>query len=93
MINLMLQKQYNGFFFFQDILRSETKAEAKVRNYVLKHMRGRRDAERTTSLRKWLVMTLKMEGLNASLCHTSWATSLGCPSGLSLSCFLHIKFD
>ncbi|KAF7834168.1 DUF506 family protein [Senna tora] len=69
-------------FILEDVLRSETKAEAKVRNYVLKHMRRRkRDSERTTSLRKWLVMSLKMEGLDASLCHTSWATSLGCPAG------------
>lgn len=70
-------------YILQDILRSETRAEAKVRNYVLslKRMRGRRDAEKTSSPRKWLVLKLKMEGLDASLCHTCWATSLGCPAG------------
>ncbi|KAI9113849.1 hypothetical protein K1719_015100 [Acacia pycnantha] len=71
------------YYILQDILRSETRAEAKVRNYVLnlKRMSGKRDAKKTSSLRKWLVLKLKMEGLDASLCHTCWATSLGCPAG------------
>ncbi|KAJ7956820.1 Protein of unknown function (DUF506) [Quillaja saponaria] len=34
-----------------------------------------RDYEKTTSLRKWLVMKLKMDGLVA------WVTFLGCPAG------------
>jgi len=68
---------------FQDILRSDgdTACEAKVLKCVLKHMRGRKGAEKTTSLSRWLVMRMKMDGLNASICHTSWATSLGCPAG------------
>ncbi|XP_028766051.1 uncharacterized protein LOC114723957 [Neltuma alba] len=70
-------------FMLQDILRSETRAEAKVRNYVLnlKRMRGRSDAKNPSRLRKWLVLRMKMDGLDASLCHTCWATSLGCPAG------------
>ncbi|KAK7399397.1 hypothetical protein VNO78_10579 [Psophocarpus tetragonolobus] len=71
------------FFILQDILSSEsdTASEAKVLKCVLKHMRGRKGAEKTTSLSRWLVMRMKMDGLNASICHTSWATSLGCPAG------------
>ncbi|CAJ1937857.1 unnamed protein product [Sphenostylis stenocarpa] len=71
------------YFILQDILRSEgdTAPEAKVLKCVLKHMRGRKGAEKTTSLSRWLVMRMKMDGLNASICHTSWATSLGCPAG------------
>ena len=72
---------------FQDILRSDgdTACEAKVLKCVLNHMRGRKGAEKTkTSLSKWLVMRMKMDGLDASVCHTSWATSLGCPAGGSL---------
>ncbi|KAK7358845.1 hypothetical protein VNO77_00785 [Canavalia gladiata] len=71
------------YFILQDILRSEgdTAAEGKVLKCVLKHMRGREGAEKTTSLSRWFVMRMKMDGLNASICHTSWATSLGCPAG------------
>ncbi|KAG5015722.1 hypothetical protein AAZX31_08G145800 [Glycine max] len=72
------------YFILQDVLRSEgdTGCEAKVLKCVLNHMRGRKGAEKTkTSLSKWLVMRMKMDGLDASVCHTSWATSLGCPAG------------
>ncbi|BAT73276.1 hypothetical protein LR48_Vigan01g015500 [Vigna angularis] len=71
------------FFILQDILRSEGDAapETKVLKCVLKHMRGRKGAEKTTNLSRWLAVRMKMDGLNASICHTSWATSLGCPAG------------
>ncbi|KAL2342933.1 hypothetical protein Fmac_004218 [Flemingia macrophylla] len=71
------------YFILQDILRSEgdTASEAKVLQCVLKHMRARKGAEKKTSLSRWLVMRMKMDGFNASICHTSWSTSLGCPAG------------
>ncbi|XP_061344935.1 uncharacterized protein LOC133290827 [Gastrolobium bilobum] len=71
------------YFILQDILRSEgdTVAEAKVVKYVLKHIRGRQGGEKTSSVNRWLVMRMKIDGLNASICQTSWATSLGCPAG------------
>ncbi|XP_020215733.1 uncharacterized protein LOC109799563 [Cajanus cajan] len=71
------------YFILQDILRSEGDAasEAKVLKCVLKHMRNRKGAEKTTSLSRWLIMKMKMDGFNASICHTSWSTSLGCPAG------------
>ena len=62
-----------------------TEAEAEVLATVLKHMRSKNDVEKTTSKKLWLVRRLKMDGFNASLCQTSWATSLGCPAGESLS--------
>ncbi|KAJ7956997.1 DUF506 family protein [Quillaja saponaria] len=69
------------YFILQDILRSETAVESEFLKLILKHLRDRRDSENTTSLRKWLVTKLKMDGLVASLCQTSWITSLGCPAG------------
>ncbi|KAK7318462.1 hypothetical protein RJT34_03164 [Clitoria ternatea] len=71
------------YLILQDILRSEgdTAEESKALKSVLKHMRGRKGAEKTRSLIRWLVMRMKMDGLNASICHTSWATSLRCPAG------------
>jgi hypothetical protein len=48
-------------------------------------MRSKNDAEKTTSLKMWLLKRLKMDGFNASICRTSWATSFGCPAGESLS--------
>lgn len=76
------------FNVFQDILRSEVDnntaaAEAKVMKCVLKHMRGKSQGshQKTSSLIRWLVMRMRKDGLNASVCQTSWATSLGCPAG------------
>lgn len=72
----------------QEILGSGTsEAEAEILECVLKHMcRNTRDheyeAEKTTSHRKrWLALRLRMDGYNASLCHTSWLTSSGCTAG------------
>ncbi|KAK9292292.1 hypothetical protein L1049_020256 [Liquidambar formosana] len=70
-----------NYFTLQEILKRQTPAEIEVLESVLKHMKNKRDAERTISLKKWLVMRLKMEGFNASLCHTSWPTTSGCPAG------------
>ncbi|KAI4345109.1 hypothetical protein L6164_012269 [Bauhinia variegata] len=75
----------NYYLVLQEILRSGTGAESKVMEYVLKHMRKKGDktsSSSTASLRKWLVMRLRMDDhLNASLCQTCWPTSLGCPAG------------
>ncbi|KAJ8765341.1 hypothetical protein K2173_012038 [Erythroxylum novogranatense] len=68
-------------FTLQEILGTVTKAEAEVLEKVLKHMRNKMDSEKTTGLKKWLVMRLKMDGFNASICHASCVTSLGCPAG------------
>ncbi|PKI45240.1 hypothetical protein CRG98_034367 [Punica granatum] len=75
----------------RDILeRAETGAEAEVLASVMKLMRRRtrrkglscRDhASTSTALKKWLVIGLQMDGYLASLCQTSWVTSLGCPGG------------
>ena len=78
------------FVWFQEIVRSGTQAEAEILECVLRHMRNKRDAKKTTSLKKWLVMKHKIDGYNASLCQTSWLTSLGCPAGVSLSLSLSI---
>ncbi|GFY87544.1 hypothetical protein Acr_05g0011830 [Actinidia rufa] len=64
-------------YLLQEILGSSTDAEAEVSESVLKHMRNKMDSKKT----KWLVMMLKKDGYNASLCQTSWPTTLGCPSG------------
>ncbi|XP_054807420.1 uncharacterized protein LOC129309749 [Prosopis cineraria] len=79
--NCLALNHQTQYFLLQDVLRSETSSEAMVLRHVLKHMKGRRDTKRTSSLRKWLVKNLKIDGLHASLCQTSWSTSLGCPAG------------
>ncbi|XVE83324.1 hypothetical protein DITRI_Ditri16bG0079700 [Diplodiscus trichospermus] len=66
----------------EEILRSpRTEAEREVLEIVLKHIRSKRDVQKTSGLKKWIAMRLKMNGFNASLCQTSWVTSLGCPGG------------
>lgn len=40
-------------------------------------------ADTTSSFKKWLVRRLKMDGFDASFCHTSWVTTIDCPAGMS----------
>ncbi|XP_028798135.1 uncharacterized protein LOC114753611 [Neltuma alba] len=79
--NCLALSHRTQYLILQDVLTGETSSEAKVLKHVLKHMKGRRDTKRSTSLRNWLVKNLKIDGLRASLCQTSWSTSLGCPAG------------
>ncbi|KAK6922835.1 Protein of unknown function PDDEXK-like, partial [Dillenia turbinata] len=66
-----------------EILGSSTDAEAEVLENVKRRMRMQKESEETTSssVKKWLVMSLRRDGSNASLCHTSWITSMDCPAG------------
>ncbi|KAE8706869.1 Ribosomal protein L17 family protein [Hibiscus syriacus] len=61
----------------QEILRSGTDFEREVMEIVLKHIRSKRDVQRSSGLKKWL----KMNGFDASLCRTCWVSSSGCPAG------------
>ncbi|XWS41359.1 hypothetical protein CRYUN_Cryun17cG0074500 [Craigia yunnanensis] len=69
------------FSALQEILRSGTEAEMEILEIVLKHIRSKRGVQKNSGLKKWLAMRLKMNGFHASLCQTSWLTSLGCPGG------------
>ncbi|KAF3440569.1 hypothetical protein FNV43_RR18853 [Rhamnella rubrinervis] len=71
------------YFTLQDILRSgaEYEADHQVLEIILNHLRNKRVLEKTSGVKKWLVMRLKMDGYNASLSQSSWVTSFGCPAG------------
>ncbi|KAF2284382.1 hypothetical protein GH714_021320 [Hevea brasiliensis] len=79
--NCLAMDHQAKYFALQEILGKMTEAEAKVLDSVLKHMRSNKEVEKTSSFKKWLVMNLKIDGFNASICQTSWVTSLGCPAG------------
>lgn len=69
------------YFTVQEILGNKTEEERRISETVRKHMRNQMGVEKTTEVKKWLVNLLKMDGLHASLCHTSWVTTPGCPCG------------
>lgn len=69
------------YFTLQGILRKKTEEERRIIEKVGKHMRNKMDLEKTSSLKQWLVKCLNFDGFNASLCHTSWVTTPGCPCG------------
>ncbi|XP_038900827.1 uncharacterized protein LOC120087891 [Benincasa hispida] len=82
--SLPLNSKSHYFLSLKEILGSGIKAEGEVGETVMKHLRSwKSDSPKTTSsLKKWLVMKLKMDGYDSSdLCHTSWVTSMGCPAG------------
>ncbi|KAL4366824.1 hypothetical protein GQ457_05G015700 [Hibiscus cannabinus] len=65
----------------QDILRGGTDFERQILEIVLKRIRSKKDVQRSSGLKKWLALRLKMNGFNASLCQTFWVTSSGCAAG------------
>lgn len=80
--NLSLNHHHAEQYILQEIVESRTAAEEGLLGCVLKHMRHKMEAEKTTSLKKWLVISLRKDGYHgACLCQTSWPTTLGCPGG------------
>ncbi|KAJ4930449.1 hypothetical protein NE237_000115 [Protea cynaroides] len=75
-------KQQPTYLTLQEILGSIKDTEDEVLQKVSKHLRNRNTAGKTsTNLKKWLVMRLRIDGYDASLCRTSWVTTLNCPGG------------
>ncbi|KAL9396024.1 hypothetical protein Peur_010277 [Populus x canadensis] len=58
----------------QDILLEATDIETQLLDKVLMYVRGMGEPN---SLKKWVAMRLQMDGYEASLCKTSWVSSLG----------------
>ncbi|KAK4416733.1 hypothetical protein Salat_2498800 [Sesamum alatum] len=71
------------YYILQEIVESGTKAEGDVLGRVMKHLRKKLvdDDGRRGGLKKWVVNKLRKDGYNASLCHSSWPTTLNCPGG------------
>lgn len=66
-------------------MESRNGVESRVVERVLKHMRDKMECDEKScgggGLKKWLVKRLRMDGFSASLCHSSWPTTLSCPGG------------
>ncbi|XP_021728092.1 uncharacterized protein LOC110695181 [Chenopodium quinoa] len=69
------------FFTLQEILRKKTGEERHILERVERLMKNKIDIEKTSRVKKWVVKCLKLEGICASLCHTSWVTTPSCPCG------------
>ncbi|CAI9753079.1 unnamed protein product [Fraxinus pennsylvanica] len=79
--SLFLNGHHTKYYILQEILESGNVAETYVLESVMKHMRKKIGERSTTALKKWLVKKLKIDGHNATLCHSSWPTTLNCPGG------------
>ncbi|XP_042512902.1 uncharacterized protein LOC122087731 isoform X2 [Macadamia integrifolia] len=73
--------QQPTYLTLQEILGSVEDTEEEVLQKVLKYLRNKNTAGKTTNLKKWLVMRLRIDGYDASLCRTSWVTTFNCPGG------------
>ncbi|XP_021713914.1 uncharacterized protein LOC110682018 [Chenopodium quinoa] len=69
------------FFTLQEILRKKTGEERDILERVERLMKNKMEMEKTSRVKKWVVKCLKLEGICASLCHTSWVTTPSCPCG------------
>ncbi|XP_019199727.1 PREDICTED: uncharacterized protein LOC109193319 [Ipomoea nil] len=70
-------------YILQEIVESRNGVESRVVESVLKHMRDKMECDEKScgGLKKWLIKRLRMDGFSASLCHSSWPTTLSCPGG------------
>ncbi|KAL2521358.1 hypothetical protein Fot_25281 [Forsythia ovata] len=79
---LTLNTHHTKYYILQEILESVNITETDILGSIMKYIGKKIDAERsTTALKKWLVKKLKSDGHNATLCHTTWPTTLNCPGG------------
>ncbi|KAF3775733.1 hypothetical protein EJ110_NYTH45469 [Nymphaea thermarum] len=65
------------------IIGSSTKAEKDAYEIVMRHLRYC-SGEGRYSQKKGLVLRIRMEGYDVSLCRSSWVCSTGCPGGDTL---------
>jgi len=70
--------------FFKGILGSSTDAEREVFEKAMKHVREMGDERNSGSVKKRLMMRLRMDGYDASLCRSSWVATWDCPGGENL---------
>lgn len=66
--------------WFQRIIASSTKAEKDVYESLMRHLKYC-GGEGRYGQKKGLVLRMRMEGYDASLCRSSWSCSTGCPGG------------
>ncbi|KAI4337923.1 hypothetical protein L6164_016285 [Bauhinia variegata] len=59
----------------QEILRDVTDIEGDILQKTLKYAKSVESTESTSNLKRLVVMKLKMDGYEASLCKTSWVSS------------------
>ncbi|XP_010244018.1 PREDICTED: uncharacterized protein LOC104587937 [Nelumbo nucifera] len=70
----------SAYLTLQEILGTVKDSEIVILEKVLKYMRNMA-AGKVANLKKWLVMRLRMDGYDASVCKTSWVTTCNCPGG------------
>ncbi|KAA8546527.1 hypothetical protein F0562_002734 [Nyssa sinensis] len=64
----------------QEILERVTYAETQILQKILLYLKRVEATGETKNLKKWIVLRLKTDGYEASLCKTSWVTAFGRPS-------------
>ncbi|CAL9124757.1 unnamed protein product [Musa hybrid cultivar] len=65
----------------EGILGDNTHAEMEVFEKALKHVRDAGDERKRSKVNKRLMMRLRMDGYDASLCRSSWVATMECPGG------------
>ncbi|XP_059630553.1 uncharacterized protein LOC132273590 isoform X2 [Cornus florida] len=67
----------------QDILGRVTDGEIEILEKILLYLKDMEHTEQTNNnnIKEWIVLKLKMDSYEASLCKTTWVTTFGRPSG------------
>ncbi|KAF3445554.1 hypothetical protein FNV43_RR10730 [Rhamnella rubrinervis] len=71
------------YLTLQDIIWRATDSEIEILEKILMYVKNMERVVRgdSSNLNKWVVMKLKMDGYDASLCKTSWVSTFGLPKG------------
>ncbi|XP_038984252.1 uncharacterized protein LOC108511650 isoform X2 [Phoenix dactylifera] len=72
---------HHTYLILEGMIRSATDAEMEVFEKALKYVREMGEERKKSCVKKRLMMKLRMDGYQASLCRSSWVTTLECPGG------------
>ncbi|EHA8590026.1 hypothetical protein COCNU_scaffold014405G000010 [Cocos nucifera] len=72
---------HHSCLLLEGLLGSATDAEMEVFEKALKYVREMGDERKKSCVKKRLMMKLRMDGYQASLCRSSWVATLECPGG------------
>ncbi|KAL5560417.1 hypothetical protein UlMin_036628 [Ulmus minor] len=79
--SLIFSLSFSFSIFFLEIVWRVMDSEVEILEKILMYLRDIGNVREPNSLKKWVVLRLKMDGYEASLCKTSWVCFRGLARG------------
>ena len=86
LLALLMIQIFAAFFFlhfytYQDMVEPSTQEEMEIHERAMKHVREMGEERKRSSLKRRLMMRLRKDGYDASLCRSSWVATTEHPGG------------